>query len=219
MMRRRAALLGILPLLALMPGCASRREMPVDTALFPRIATAPDPRAPGRVALLLQPAVRDLVHEGEDGPARQMRIPIGQIVAQAMLSSADEAFAGGAQRVDAPAHTGSGFVATLVVQSARVSYHRRLLWLIPIPFGGVGDFEFDAQLALDVSLLDAQGRTVWTHSYDDGRQIWKHDWREQGQAQDGLLRLTHEAAWRLSQQVARDLRDWMEAERMRPRDL
>jgi hypothetical protein len=90
--------------------------------------------------------------------------------------------------------------------------------LIP-PLGGVGDAEYDEQLAFDITVLDPRGRVVWTRTYDDGRQIWQHSWTDQGKAPDGLLRLTHEAAWRLSQKVVRDLREWVEGERMRPRSL
>ena len=35
----------------------------------------------------------------------------------------------------------------------------------------------------------------------------------------GIGRLAHEAAWRLSQQALRDLREWLAAERMKPRQL
>lgn len=219
-MRRRVALLTLMPPVALLPGCASRREMPLDVALFPSTPAAPDTRAPGRVAVLLQPEIKDLVHEGEDGPARRMRIPIGRIVAQAMLASAGEVLAGGAERLEAPAGDDTRYTATLIVQSVRVSYHSHLLWMIPLPIGGgAADSEFDAQLAIDVTVLDPQGRVVWTRTYDDGRRVWKHEWLEQAKAPDGLLRMTHEAAWRLSQQALRDLREWAEGERMRPRSL
>jgi hypothetical protein len=220
MTRRRAALLAIVQSMVLLCGCASVRETPVDTGLFPRNPSPTESRAPGRLAVVLQPAVRDMVHQGDEGPAQRMRLPIGRIVAQAMLMSADDAFAEGAQRVDEPATSGAGFGATLVIQSARVSYHSRLLWFLPLPvLGGAGDLELDARLALDVSLLDAQGQMVWTRSYDSGRQIWEHSWDQLGYAQDGLVRLTHEMAWRLSQQAVRELREWMQAERMRPRTL
>ena len=220
MMRALLPLLTLLLSVALLPGCASRREMPFDAALFPSSPVAPETRAPGRVAIVLQPAVKDLVHEGEEGPARTLRIPIGRIVSQAMMTSAEAMFASGAVRVEAGAGDGTRYAATLIVQSARVAYHRRLLWLIPLPFfGGTGDFEFDVQLAMDITLLDAQGRVVWTRTYDDGRQVWPHDWAEQAKAPDGLLRVTHEAAWRLSQKAMRDLREWADGERMRPRNL
>ena len=219
-MRRRDALLTLLPPLGLLSGCVTRREMPLDPTLFPHTPTAPQTRLPGTLAVLATSTVKDLVHEGDDGPARTLRVPIGAIVVQAMLASADAAFVGGAQRLDAPAAAGAGHAATRVIQAVRVSYHSRLLWVLPLPvLGWLGDQEFDVQLAVDVSLLDARGGLVWTRSYDDGRQVWPHDWTEQGKVTAGLLRLTHEAAWRLAQRALFDMRDSIEAERMRPRSL
>jgi len=223
-MRRRDALLILLPPLSLLPGCATRRGMPLDTALFPHTTTAPEARLPGRVAVLAPPAVRNLVHEGEDGPARALQMPVGAIVVQAMLGSADAACSGDAQRLDAPAPApraaGAGHVATLVIQAVRVSYHSHVLRFIPLPvLGGLADQEFDARLAVEVTLLDALGGVVWTRSYDDGRQVWAHEWTGQGKVNERLLRLTHEAAWPLAQRALSDLREWVEADRMRPRSL
>jgi hypothetical protein len=215
-MRRRALLLTLLPLL---PGCASRRDLSLDPRLFPQPLAPPDSPAPGRIAVLLQPTVKNQMHEGE-GPTAAVRIPIGRIVEKAMQDGAVEVFAGGVQHLDDMADAGPHLDATLVVQSARVAYHQRLLWVVPLPIvGAVADYDFDTRLALDITLLDQQGRAVWTRIYDDGQQIWKHDWLEQGKAVQGLLRLTHEAAWRLSRQAVRDVREWVEAERMRPRML
>jgi hypothetical protein len=220
MMHPRISLLTLMLWLALLPGCATRREMPVDEALFPRAPVAPDSRAVGRVAVLVQPTVRDMVHEGEEGPAAGMRIPIGRIVTEAMLASAGDIFAGGAQRIEASSAADARYVATLTVQSVRVMYHFHILWFIPIPpFNGVGDAEYDEQLAFDITVHDPQGRVVWTRTYDDGRQIWQHSWTNKAKASEGLLRITHEAAWRLSQKVMDDLREWVEGERMRPRSL
>ncbi|MEO6745719.1 MAG: hypothetical protein ABIN08_14660 [Caldimonas sp.] len=221
MRRTQVALLALLSML-LLPGCASRIEMPLNVAMFPKSAVAPDVRVPGRVAVVLPPTVKDQVHEADDGPARGTRVSIGSIVGSAMLASAADTFVGGAERLELPNGAGTSVVATLVVQSVRISYHRRLLWFIPLPIvfvGAVGDFEFAAHLALDVTVLDPQGQVVWTRSYDDGRQVWPHEWTEQGKALDGLLRVTHEAAWRQSQQAVRELREWVEGERMRPRSL
>lgn len=41
----------------------------------------------------------------------------------------------------------------------------------------------------------------------------------QGKVNERLLRLNHEAAWRLAQRALSDLREWVEADRMRPRSL
>jgi hypothetical protein len=222
-MRRRAAC--TLPLLAGLTGCASRptrRDIEVNAALFGRRSTAPTEREPGAMALQAASAVRDQVHEAERGPTSALRIPISRIVMQALHSAADDTFARGADEVQAsaPART----TALLRLQAVRVSYHQSTLWFvpIPIPYLGIlplGDDEFAVQLAFDASLVDAQGRTQWTRNYDDGRQVWPHTMNEQHQAEAGLMRLTHEAAWRLAQRAVDDVRAEVEAERMRVRNL
>jgi hypothetical protein len=136
-----------------------------------------------------------------------------------MLSSANEAFADGADIVEAASGEENRYAATLIVQSVRVSYDSRPLWMIPLPLlGGISDSEYEAHLALDVTALGPRGEVLWTRSYDDGRRIWQHVWTDALFA-EGLLRLTHEAAWRLAQQAMHDLREWSEGERLRPRDL
>jgi len=119
------------------------------------------------------------------------------------------------------ASTGTSTPQTIRVETPGCATARcGLIPLRTLPlFGAVGDFEFAAHLALDVTALDPQRRVVWTRTYDDGRQVWPHQWTEHGKALEGLLRITHEAAWRQSQQAVRDLREWAEDERMRPRNL
>ena len=112
----------------------------------------------------------------------------------------------------------SATTARLEAGDLRWHSSRFLDFTLPI-LGGVADSEFDAHLALDISLLDPQGQPVWTRHYDDGLQVWKHDWTEQAQAPEALMRMTHEAAWRLSQRAVQDLGAWVRAERMRPRSL
>jgi hypothetical protein len=63
-MRRRDALLTLLPPLGLLSGCVTRREMPLDPTLFPHTPTAPQTRLPGTLAVLATSTVKDLVHEG-----------------------------------------------------------------------------------------------------------------------------------------------------------
>jgi hypothetical protein len=210
-------MMGMAVPLAWLPGCASVREMPFDASMFPSRSVEAADRAPGRVALVAAPAVIDQVHQTDSGPGRRMRVPVGRIVVQAMLMAADAAFEDGAQRFDQPPPASAGFGAALVIDSVRLAYQSRTLWLMPLlPLGGVGDLEYTAQLGFELSLRDGQGRAVWTRSYDSGRQIWPHEWAQQTAFQTGLLRLTHELAWRLSQQVIRELRDWTRAARLRP---
>jgi hypothetical protein len=52
-----------------------------------------------------------------------------------------------------------------------------------------------------------------TRTYDAGREVWKPRPRPTEMAEDGIVRLAHEAAWRLAQQAVLDLRQWLEAQR------
>jgi len=107
-----------------------------------------------------------------------------------------------------------------VVDSVRCVDRVRLLWLLPVPYLGViGDTEVDVQMTFELRLLDGQGRSVWTRSYDSGRVVWKRLAGSNESGDAGIVRLAHEAAWRLSQQAATDLRDWLVAERGKPREL
>jgi hypothetical protein len=212
---------GLLLLAALCGGCASTREGAVDPALFPRAAVASDSRVAGRVAVLVPPQVRSLVHDPMREMRIDMRLPVGRIVEQAVLTAASDAMRGGAQGVDAPPRPGSGFDVTLVVDAVRLRYDRRLRWLAPMPppLFVIGDSEVEARLAFDLTMLDAQGRKVWSRSYDSGSEIVKRPSAWRGETPEALMALAHESAWRLSQQVVNDLRDWLAAERNKAREL
>jgi hypothetical protein len=148
-------------------------------------------------------------------------LPIGGIVEQAVLAALRDAVQGGVQPVDALPRPGTGFDATLVIEAVRAGYHRRLRWLLPMPppLFMIGDSEVEARLAFDLSMLDAQGRTVWTRTYDSGGEIVKRPSVWHSETADALVSLAHETAWRLSQQVVSDLRDWLAVERNKPREL
>jgi len=129
---------------------------------------------------------------------------------------------GGAQRVNEAPAAGTGFAATLVIEAVRVEHDSKLLWIMPLPVYPylIGDSAAYAQLAFDLRVLDAQGRPVWTRTYDSGREIYKRPALLRSETLPvGLVRMAHESAWRLSQQVVVDLRDALAAERSRPREL
>jgi len=222
MIGRVARLVGLLALLAVSVGCASKYEGAFNPALFPRGAVAADSRTPGRVALLVRPQVQDVVHEGVDAPASGVRLPVGRIVEEAMRAAVGDALRGGVQRMNEVPMAGAGLDATLVIEAVRVGHDDKLLWIVPIPVFPfvMGDKDIYAQLAFDLSLLDAQGRAVWTRSYDGGRELYKRPsfWSSE-RLPVGLVRMAHETAWRLSQEAVGDLREWLEAERIKPREL
>jgi hypothetical protein len=102
--------------------------------------------------------------------ANGLRLPAGRIVEEALLAAVSDTWRGGAQRVDEAPKAGAGFAATLVIEAVRVVHTDKLSWLLPMPVFPfvIGDRDAFSQLAFDLSLVDAEGRTVWTRSYDGG---------------------------------------------------
>jgi hypothetical protein len=149
------------------------------------------------------------------------RVPIGQIVAQAVLGAVGDTFAGGARQVTTVPRDGDGFAATLVIDAIRCTYKVRLLWLVPLPIPFmpfIGDSEPGMSLELDVRLMDGQGRQVWARSYKSGREVWVHKPMTPVPS-DLTSTLAHSLAWRLSKEATSDLREWLAEERSKPRDL
>jgi hypothetical protein len=197
-------------------GCATPPPLiAVNPALFGRGPVDPGSQAAGRVAVLVPKQVAGQVAEGDP------RVPIGQIVAQAVLGAVGDAFAGGARQVTTVPRDGDGFAATLVVDAIRCTYKVRLLWLVPLPIPFmpfIGDSEPGMSLELDVRLMDGQGRQVWARSYKSGREVWVHEPMTPVPS-DLTSTLAHSLAWRLSQEATSDLREWLAEERSKPRDL
>jgi len=219
---RLLALIALIALLVLSGGCASTHEGAIDQGLFPREAVAPERRIAGRMALLVPPQVRATSYDALREIRVNVRLPIGRIVEQAALAALGDAVSGGVQPVGAPPQSGDGINATLVIDAVRAEYHRSLSLLIPAPppLFFIEDYTVDTRLAFDLRLVDAQGRTVWTRTYDTGAEIVKREsiWRAAA-TPEGLVRIAHDAAWRLSQQAVADLRGWLAAERNRLREL
>jgi hypothetical protein len=216
--------LGWIALLMLLGGCAITHEGKLDPALFARSPPVSRAKASGRVALLVPPPVRDTVVLGEsliDSPIlnHHVRVPIGHIVEEAALAALDDALSGGVKRAASLPSSDQGFAATLVIDAVRFEYRDRLQYLLPIPVPGmpiiVGS-RVDVRLELDLRLIDAQGQAVLARSHAAGPEVWTPKPRTTEQAEDGIVRLAHEAAWRLAQQAAGELRAWLEAQRTGP---
>lgn len=215
---RAATLLALLTGLLGGVGCASPPAQGLHPEFFPRAASAPEPRTPGRVALLVPSQVAGTMGSTEttlrSGPNE--RVPIGRIVEQAGLDMLGAALTGG---VDSLAQApGAGYDATVTVDAVRCVDRTRLLWLLPFPvFGVIGDTRTDVQVTIELRVLDAQGRAVLTRAYDSGPEELKRAGGEADTA--GVVRLAHELTWRLWRNAWSDLREWLAAERSRPREL
>jgi hypothetical protein len=205
--------------LLLLGGCATTYEGQFDPALFDRgVASAPENRIPGRVALVVPTDLQVTVVQ----IGRQMRLHAVSIVEQTLMAALADDLQAGADRVDAVPASGGRYQATLAVDAVRVEHRQRLLWYVPLSLlTGISKFESSILLTLDLTLFDAHGQPVWTRAYSDGagRFEWTVPSMDAEAIIQGVTRLTHEAAWRLSRQAARDLRDWLEAERAKPRKL
>lgn len=207
----------LLALAALLQGCASYEGVPSPT-WFPRAEAVAESRTPGRVALWVQPQVQATV--SPVGP--ELRLQVGAIVEQAVLATLGEGLQAGVRQIYAPPQASPGYGATVVIDAVRFEHHERTLWFIWVPpLSGIAQYESAITLALDLSLFDAQGRLVWRRTYDDdaSRLVWTTPAATSTPLPEDIGRVTHEAAWRLAQQVLRDVREWVKGERMRPREL
>lgn len=198
-------------LLTLLGGCAMAPPPPQPIAprpeLFGRPAASPEGRTPGRVALLVEP---EAAASATRMPEYLFALQSGAMVEQALRLALDAGLQGGVEVVGALPPAGS-FDATLALRWVQLDFRKH-----PVPPATVN-------LAFETLLFDARGRGAWTRSYHDdqdyplGERLFLVGPDEN--RRDAEVRLAHEAAWRLAQQVLRDLRAWLAAERARPREL
>lgn len=213
-MRRRAlcsaALAAAVPSLQIgcaMPPPPPPTPIPPNPKLFTRAPAAAGLRTRGRVALLAKPDVRSTTKM----VAVLFALQIGPMVEQALLLALDEGLQGGVQQVGAMPPAGSAFDAVLELRWVQLDLRQHAY----PPRTVALDFE--------LRVLDGQGRTAWSTIYHDakdypfGEQLTLVEPGET--AMDTEVRLAHEAAWRLAQQVLRDLRAWLKTDRLRPRQL
>ena len=216
MTRSRRQLSIWLALLAMLPGCASYEGAP-NRAWFPAATTAPKSRTPGRVALIVPPQVQTSVSP----VGKLLKLQVGAIAEQAMRAALDDGFESGAPQVYGALPATGGQSATLVIDAVRFEHRERTVWFVWVPpLSQLVQYEASTTLAFDVTLFDARGGLVWTRTYDDaGRLVWTTTSADSTPLPKDIGRVAHESAWRLGQRASRDLREWMDAERMRRRSL
>lgn len=221
MNRRIAGLIGCLLLLTLATGCATKYEGGFNPAFFPRVALAPEARQGGRVALWVRPHAKDFVYSVTRDEALDLLVPIGRIVEEAALASVGQTLQGGVLRVNEVPVADGGFAATRVIDAVRMELdHEKYTVVLPFPPFITWVGATTGHIAFDLRLLDVQGRAVWSRTYDSGREDWQRFSVTSGeQVPVAIVRMAHETAWRLSQQVAGDLRRWLADERGKPREL
>lgn len=206
-------------------GCATEPQQGrFSPALFPSQAT--EAAFDGQVAVLADPTSPKLEVLGERlGDAGPVHVPIGRIVHEASLLAFARAFKGGARPID---RIGGEPATPTPIVTARVVnyvYRDRLQYFIPLLwYGAIEKWQLDVQLVVEVRLFAGDGTMLWSGTFDSGVEIWEplvdspipiplesHT--------EGLLRQTHETAYRLMQRAARDVGEWLRNERLRERRL
>ena len=96
-------------------------------------------------------------------------------------------------------------------------------FLLPIPYMFLMPISTrqDVRLIVDWQVLGSDGRLLWTKRYDSGDVTlpFKRTDDRDSKLEYYFVHLTHEAAYTLMHQAARDVRKWIEAERLRERVL
>lgn len=193
--------------LLLLGGCAGF-DITANPARVPAGATPPDHRTPGRIALVVPAHVQRTVVVLMSPPP--FRLHAGAIVEQSMRAALMDGVADRVVSSQDPPPADAGFDGTLKIDSVRATYQQRTRDSF--------HYESSVRLSFDASLLDARGRVVWTRTYDDvGRATWTS--MEFYAGVKAIEIATHDVAWRLSQQATKVVREWLQAERVKPRDL
>jgi hypothetical protein len=211
----------------LLAGCGTLHEGRVDPALFhwPPAADAP-PRLPGRVALVVPPAVAESTRTATDlgRGSPSVRLPVGRIVQAALLEALGAVFAGGVAALEAPPAPGSGYTAAALLHGVDADAQDRLTLFIPVPLGPLGldlftRYEASVRLSFDLETFDAQGRSLGSRHHVAGPLRWERSAFTREAVVHGVVRLVHEAAAQAALAAAQALRVQLEAEHIRARPL
>jgi hypothetical protein len=142
-------------------------------------------------------------------------LAIGQIVAGAARAALAEQF----ETVDS-----DNAAIVLQLRAIRFDVDDHLVYIIPLGPLTTGRIDLDSRLWVEAQLQDGQGHVLWTRSYDSGRETSASGRRGVGPFEghvppQQLTQMAHEQAFRLMQSAARDVRRWVEDERLRERVL
>jgi hypothetical protein len=213
----------------LVAGCAAWHEVGrLDPALFLRLPGPPERIVNAQIAIVSDPASAQFMYEWTKG---SLTIPVGAIVdAAAVAALADETGMPVVQYSSAQAAT-DGRASTvpmtmIIVRPARFEVHDESIPIvIPYFFAVPLPTRESVRLIVDWQVLDATGSPLWTRRYDSGEATYTETPRErstrlgQDREQRFYVQLAHQAAYRLMREAALDLRNWLEAERLRERVL
>ncbi len=217
-------------------GCATI-DGRVDPTMFPAAREAatdrpvPD-RPPVAVGLALPAPLVAQDYIGErlgDFMGPRVRVPIGRIVEAAALRALGETFQGAARRTDGDGSradsgdTADAVAAVVAIRRIEMNYRHELSFFLPIHPAFPSVRRLTVRLVLDAELRDPAGRPLWSKTLDSGaiepstpRSPLSSGFED---PRTSVIRLAHQAAWRVLLDLAREARDWIEAEHSRERRL
>lgn len=220
-----------LPILValLIAGCATVYEGKLDPTLFRRSTMAGGTRVNAQIAIVADEALTHFQYQGKTRNGPGLTIPVGQIVEAAALAALSDEFGRSVARYPNPkaaidANPSGEALILVVPRPEKFEIHDEYvplllpipnLFLMPIPT------RQDVRLTVDWQVLDSNGRLLWTKRYDSGDvklPLSRTDDRD-AKLEYYFVHLAHEAAYTLMRQAAQDVRNWIEAERLRERAL
>jgi len=221
-------------------GCATV-DGRVDPAMFPATreaaadrsaANGSANRSPAAVGLALPAPLVAQEYLGErldESMGTRVRVPIGHIVEAAALGTLAQTFDGGVRRTDGgnlrtDSKDAAGAVAAIVaITRIEMDYRDELRYFVPLGPLVLSDSRLTVRLLLGVELRDPAGHPLWSKTLDSGaiEPRTPHSPLAKGYEDrpTGVIRLAHQAAWRLLLDLSREARDWVEAEHSRERRL
>jgi hypothetical protein len=217
-------------------GCATV-DGRVDPAMFLAAREAATDRSaadrsPVAIGLALPAPLVAQAYLGErldDSMATRVRVPIGRIVEAAALRTLAGTFDGGVRRTDGgdprtdPGDTAGAVAAVVAITRIEMNYRDELRYFVPLGPLILSDSRLTVRLVLGAELRDPAGRPLWSKTLDSGaieprtpRSPLAKGYEDRPTS---VIRLAHQAAWRLLLDLAREARDWIEAEHSRERRL
>jgi hypothetical protein len=210
-------------------GCATVYEGKLDPTLFLRSPASLDTTVDGQVVVLADVALTQFKYEREKRGRPKLVIPVGQVVEAAACAALSDVLGRSVVQYRsfeaATEANRSGPQLTLVApRPVKFEVHDESVpLLLPIPYLFLMPISTrqDVRLVVDWQVLDSDGRLLWTKRYDSGdvklpdRRTGDRDIKTEYY----FTHLAHEAAYALMHKAAEDVRDWIEAERLRERVL
>jgi len=212
-------------------GCATTHLAQVDPTLFKWPAAVGKSKLPGHAIVVVPEAVAVqtwIPKQEGSGQLPRVQLPIGQIVAAAVVAALAAEFEDGAQWLTTRPAADAGQGTVVEIGAIEAQAGNRLTAWVPVPIPNplillgpplYSSTELTVRVGFDLQRFDGQGQPLGARRCDAGvRLLEVTNWSSEG-ALPALVRQTHEAAAAGALIGVRDLRNALESERMKPRTL